>query len=425
MAGLKEQVLATLPPSIRNILEGGARRELLNKVDSCLLVFDNEVICLESKKASQFQADAGPVDLEALVRASKKLLDNQQQEHSILLLLPPSEFVATSLSLPGVTQDNLVSALSLQAETLLPAHEEPLSLAINPASAMEGEDHVALWIDERRMTELFLAFQRQGLFLAAIKPRILNISEQILDTVLIDSDGSSTTAAICTNGVLSSWQHVSRSDFAQAEFAQQWQQFLESCTGEKLKLESSADYLSLADKDSNKEYSFFAEGALTARKRVERGRRMLLAAAVVAVFLLLGALPFAGQFLEIRSLTAALESSRQMSFEARQDQSVVVNFEDEWGPINDFPEQRVREAMFTLQRVLLPDQLTSLDVVEGLIKIQGTSSEPQAILQRMEQDPMFTEVIFSRATNNSRYYIDLRLATVNFEAYMVRYFPDE
>jgi hypothetical protein len=38
---------------------------------------------------------------------------------------------------------------------------------------------------------------------------------------------------------------------------------------------------------------------------------------------------------------------------------------------------------------------------------------------------MFTEVVFSRATSNTRYYIDLRLATVNFEAYMVRYFPDE
>ena len=46
-------------------------------------------------------------------------------------------------------------------------------------------------------------------------------------------------------------------------------------------------------------------------------------------------------------------------------------------------------------------------------------------MERLEQNPVFTEVVFSRATNNSRYYIDLRLNTVNFEAYMVRYFPDD
>ena len=67
----------------------------------------------------------------------------------------------------------------------------------------------------------------------------------------------------------------------------------------------------------------------------------------------------------------------------------------------------------------------AIEISEGLVKIQGTSSDPQAILQRLEQDPLFTEVIFSRATNNTRYYIDLRLSPVNFEAYMVRHFPDD
>ena len=80
--------------------------------------------------------------------------------------------------------------------------------------------------------------------------------------------------------------------------------------------------------------------------------------------------------------------------------------------------------MFTLQNILSPEVLNSLEVSEGLIKIQGNSDDPQAILQKLEMDPMFTEVVFSRATNNSRYYIDLRLSTVNFESYMVRYFPD-
>jgi hypothetical protein len=158
---------------------------------------------------------------------------------------------------------------------------------------------------------------------------------------------------------------------------------------------------------------------------VEQGWKFLIAAGIVAVLLLLSAIPFIGQSLEFRSLTASLESQRELSIEARQDQAVVVSFENEWGPINDFPVQQVGDAMFTLQSVLSPDRLSSLEVSEGVVRIQGTSQEPQAILERLEQNPMFTEVAFSRATNNSRYYIDLRISTVNFEAYMVRYLPDE
>ena len=121
----------------------------------------------------------------------------------------------------------------------------------------------------------------------------------------------------------------------------------------------------------------------------------------------------------------SLAATRAMSQEARQDQQAVSNFETQWGPLNDFPEQQLKEAMFTLQNVLSPERLSSMEVSEGLIKLQGTSSDPQAILQKLEQDPLFTEVLFSRATSNSRYYIDLRLSPVNFGAYMVRYFPQD
>ncbi|MEQ8960294.1 MAG: hypothetical protein RLP02_20625, partial [Coleofasciculus sp. C2-GNP5-27] len=167
------------------------------------------------------------------------------------------------------------------------------------------------------------------------------------------------------------------------------------------------------------------QGALNARKKIAQGRTYLIAAAVAVFMIFIASIPFIGQSLEFRRIAAALESNLEFSADARADQAVVIAFEQEFGPLTDFPNQRVREAMFTLQNILSPDQLASMEVEEGLIRIQGTSSDPQAILERLEQDPMFTEVIFSRATNNNRYYIDLRLSTVNFDAYMVRYFPDE
>ena len=106
------------------------------------------------------------------------------------------------------------------------------------------------------------------------------------------------------------------------------------------------------------------------------------------------------------------------------DRQIVVEFENRWGAVANSPDQPVRDAMFNIQQVLSPSRISDLEISEGLIRIQGGSEDPQSILQRLEQDPMFTEVVFSRATSNNQYYIDLRLATVNFEAYMARYFPD-
>ena len=146
--------------------------------------------------------------------------------------------------------------------------------------------------------------------------------------------------------------------------------------------------------------------------------------AMIIACLCVSVSPFISQSIEFRSAARSLEATRIMSQEARENQQAVVNFERKWGPLNDFPEQQLRQAMFTLQNVLSPERLSSMEVSEGLIKLQGASSDPQAILQRLEQDPLFTEVLFSRATSNTRYYIDLRLSLVNFEAYMVRHFPE-
>jgi len=81
-------------------------------------------------------------------------------------------------------------------------------------------------------------------------------------------------------------------------------------------------------------------------------------------------------------------------------------------------------VLLQLQSVLTPSVLTSLELVEGELQIEGESEDPQSLLQRMEQDAMFTGVDFARATSNNRYYIEMRLSTVDFAEYHERYFPD-
>lgn len=430
----REQLVAYLA-QLRTLLQGAPGRDLLRKVDASFLLFENRMIHLESRKMlSLAQCDAA-----SMAGACKQLLGKlsaeQQKGSSILLLLPPRYFVATSITqMPGIAKDNLAAVLRIQSDSILPGFDEALSLAINPGSVDQAEEYLALWVADSWLSELFDAFQAKGIFLAAIKPRLLNarllnVRSENTDAMLtrvVDTDSDSATYAAIDNGVVRKWLHVQKQDLEQEMFQQQWQQAVSIDTdGNSIELNSEADYFSLTESQANQHYCFFPSGALNATRKTKKGKRAFAGIAVVVATMLVVASPFIAQSLEFRSRFATLESQRQIAADARQDQAVVASFENEWGLINDFPEQKIREALFTLQNILSSDNLTSMEVIEGLIKIQGTSTEPQAILQRLEQDPMFTEVIFSRATNNNRYYIDLRLSTVNFEGYMVRYFSDE
>ncbi len=425
----REQLTAYLPPQLRTLISGASGRDLIKKIDTTFLLFDDKIVHLESKQVEELVSN----DAQGIAAGCAQLLspldDEQRKECAALLLLPADFFVATTTTMPGVARDNLVAALKIQADSILPSFESKLALAINPQSAVEGTEHLALWMAEATLSELFAAFEAQEIFLAAVKPRFLNgdsgnSSQQSLR--IFDRDFETETCAKLEDGVLKSLLHVRKQDLEQEVFQRQWQESLaEDDPAVTVELNDPSDYFSRLDAEANQEYCFFPHGALNATRRSAQGKQYLAAAAAVIAVLFIAAIPFIAQSIEFRSLAATLQTQRELASQARQDQAAVVSFENEWGLISDFPEQKIDEAMFTLQNILRPDTLTSLEVADGLIKIQGSSNEPQAILQRLEQDPMFTEVVFSRATNNSRYYIDLRLSTVNFEGYMVRYFPDE
>lgn len=429
--------MSLLPSTVKTFLDGSSRRDLLRKVDASLLVFDNRVSYLETGAVAEFQDQPGAIDASRLAAASAALLGEGAPERSILLLLPPVLFTATRQALPGINKDSLHSALTLQVDSLLPASTSPMALAVNSRALELTDSPIALWVRTATLAELFDAFAAEGLFIAAIKPRVLNLDHP--DSVVVDADATALTLVRSDQDIVMGWLQSDRKDLENAEFANQWHQALteevdsspdtqtldpdggEAACGE---LDSIEAYIDYANPLRHQEYSFFPQGALSARKQVEKGRKLMIAAAVFAGLLFLGYIPFLAQSIQFRSLASSLESQRALSVQARQDQAVVVNFENELGPLYDFPEQRVREAMYTLQAVLSPTQLSSLEVTKGIVRLQGTSSEPQAILQRLEGDPMFTEVAFARATSNDRFSIDLRLATVNFDAYLVRYFPD-
>jgi hypothetical protein len=438
-----ERLIPALPAPIRKVLQGGSRKQLLARIDQRLLLVNNELIRLDSGRsvvigdegsqqaflespsleASSLQTTPASLQItpEQIAGAASKLIGSDTTE-GILLYLPPSDFVATSLNMPGVSKENLLSALKLQADNLFPSFADNLDITLGGSSFADGANSIALWFVEKNTNALFEAFKKVDLFLVALAPRNLIDLDQ---NAVVDFDSRGATLLELANGSVSGWLHINQLDLHDAALNKQWSDSLAAVSPESLlNLNGKESFNNIDHSKTPNDYCFIPSGAMQARKREEKGKNILLAAGAFVFLILLSAIPFGIQSFQFRMLAATLTAQRVESADARDNRSIVVDFENEWGPITDFPLQEIQLAMFTLQNILAPDQLSSLELSEGVIKIQGTSSEPQAILQRLEQDPMFTEVVFSRATNNSRYYIDLRLSTVNFEGYMVRYFPD-
>src|SRR5690606_36011128 len=169
----------------------------------------------------------------------------------------------------------------------------------------------------------------------------------------------------------------------------------------------------------------FPEAALAARHQIDRGKRLQsllkVAAAVVAIIMV----PGLYQSWQLASLGSKLEDLREAATEPRASQSAVRDFETQWGVLTEFPDQDVIEVMLALQRVINPGVLSSFSIDKGSISIEGESNDPQNVLEMLEQHPLFAEVDFARTTNNNRYFIDLRLSTVNFPAYQEWHFPGQ
>ena len=185
---------------------------------------------LSQARRLRFRKASGDLDPNRLANACKSLLAGQQKEPSVLLLLPPKEFVATRQAMPGIGKDNLVSALKLQSESLLPTVIDSVALAVNPDSAEEGGEHIALWITDERLMQLFNAFQQQDIFLVAIKPRVLNI-EGNATNCFVDEDQSCVTAVNIVGGVIANWWHVNKLDFENETYT--------SCSGSSKSLRTT------------------------------------------------------------------------------------------------------------------------------------------------------------------------------------------
>ena len=422
----RDRLVALLPADLRR--RDGARARLRRQVNAVLMAHDDRLHDLGN---GAWRSLGAQPSAEQIATAARELLPPGPVSRSVLLLMPASRFIATTVNLPGVARENLHAALQLQASVLLPAYEGSLALAINPAARDADQPDIALWADDAWLNALFEAFAQQGLMLAAVLPRPLAALDTPLtqDTLAVeDADGDSVTQLVYRKGVLHSWLQVERADLDDSELRSQWQDACALAQGSgarQLRLQGANDWTQRGmPQHWDSLHGFIPDGAQAVYRlqRKARGLRQAALAAAVAALLLVS--PFLWQTLQIARLEATLAEQQTFSVEARADQAVVRDFEQRWSVLNDFPRQDVAQVLLQLQSVLSPSVLTSLELVEGELQIEGESADPQSLLQSLERDPMFTGVDFARATSNNRYYIEMRLSTVDFVDYHARYFPD-
>lgn len=431
MQSLVQKVAEKMPPSLKSLLHTNAKSRLLSRVDTVLMVFDSKIVDLANNTWRSLSMDSGASRAQVIASAAKEILAQYNIRPTLLLLLPATDFMATQVNMPGVARENLRSALALQSAVLLPSYDQSLSFTVNPVAKNDDSPDIVLWADEQKIDSLFEAFATQELFLTAVMPRALAATgaNDSRDAILInDEDATHCTRLVYRDGVITHYSLLSKLDLADEEFQRQWQEqcfALESDAGSIKNMLSLQDYSDLAvPVKADLEYCFLPNGAKEARRQAEKGKRLSYLAAAAVVVLLLSGSPFIWQSFQIMRLESNLSSLQVDSEQAREHQAVVREFELSWGVLNEFPRQNISQILLELQSVLNPSVLTSIEIDEGSVEIEGESQDPQSLLQQLEENSLFTGVDFARATNNNRYFIELSLSTVDYDAYRQWYFPN-
>ncbi len=434
-AGLKSWHPRRLPDLAamagRRARAGVGESQLLRQASHSVVVFNSRLYHSGNGAwADIAQLDsAGRPEPDALAEASASLLTRQSADDGIVVYLPASEFVATTVALPGVAREAVKAALRLQADTLLPGYDDELDLVVNPGRQPDAMEETALWLPVARLDALFAAFAARGLFLSAVMPRIVGLAASGTAAQIEDADACTLTRMQWQNGAIAEWQQISRLDLEDPAFAEQWQHSVE--TGYRpdlaqLRADSGEAFVGqLAPAMTAPAYCFIPRGAAEASQHHRRQKRIRMGAVAAAVVVLMALVPFVLQSVQSWRLDMALDRHYLAAAEARRHQQVVRDFENDWGVFTEYPTQAMNQVLFTLQEIISPNVLMSLELDEGRIQIEGESQDPQSLLQQLEAHPMFTQVDFARATSNNRYAIEMRLTTADFRNYYNWYFPEQ
>ncbi len=426
-AALDKLSLQELGTAVRSLYDASAHREILQRIDTSLVLVDGALINTLRGEYRQVVEDGAKPQPAEIAAAAKDLLRSREPTPSILLLLAPADFAATRFNLALSGDKLLRSALKLQAHTLVPAYDEELLLGLHSGGRSEG---VAMWYPAQQANDLFAAFKEQGLFLAALMPRTLALLQagSSGDEVLLDEDQRHSTLVATQQGSVRALLSLRQIDLQQEAFAAQWQGEVSKTGPVTARAGGQSLWRELRQLvRAQVPYSFFAAGSELAGRDLiaQRQRRVVNIAAgvlVVAMFL-----PFFNNWLQIQLLQSRVEGLRDESAVARQSQAAVYQMEDEWGVVAEYPRQDVGKILLTLNE-LIDSSLSSFNIDKGDVEITGFAQDPALLIEQLAEREDFFNVNQSgsssgdaQSSRGERFSINFNVSGVDFPGYETKY----
>jgi hypothetical protein len=423
-ATLSKYSLAELLAAGRMLLADSAHQDILASIKVSLVLYEGLLLNTLNGEYRQISTEGEQSREEAIALAARQLVGVREDVQGILLLLPTAEFISTRYHLALSGESLLRSALTLQAHTLIPAYDHELLLGLNGRS----QEGVALWYPARSAEALFLAFQAEQLFLAALMPRTLalaNSEQHEQDLLLLDEDASHLIQMELRAGALRSHFALAQSDLQQSEFAEQWQaEAAKVAPAQRLRCNTQEAWNARRDcVVPLEDYCFFPKGAEQYGRKLLQQKQKRLAAYAAGVVVVLLFLPFLSNWIQMAWLQSQVESLREDSTDARGSQAAVYAMDDEWGVIADYPRQDVAQVLLTLNQAI-NSSLSSFALDKGVVDITGYAQDPALLMEQLAEREEFYDVSQSRSSSGSdggergdRFGIRFSLSGVDFAGY--------
>jgi len=271
---------------------------------------------------------------------------------------------------------------------------------------------------------MFRAFEKEGLFLAAIMPRSLALMEAESEenrTILINDEEGQIISFIQGHGnAIKRLFTVNSLDLEQEIFDKQWELETGQLKGETVKnMTQLEDWLGLrCIVNPVPEYCFLPAGAIKEERRINVARKSKVATGVAACLVLLLLSPFVSNWMTLRDLQTEFERVQNQTTEPRSLQASIFDMEQEWGALSEYPDQQVADVLISLNEVM-QRSLTAFSTNKGVIDITGSAENPAYLVELLAEKEEFYNVVQSTSTRDggSRFGIRLNLSSVDFENY--------
>lgn len=420
--------------SVSSFIKTDERQELLEQVDTHLLVWNQELLNLDTGQSIALQGMAAEDLVLAVIEIVSKGEKNKLVPH-VALYLPNTEFVATEYQLPGIALQNVPAALKYQVDDLLPAYPRELLLAVNHNES--NTNNIALWLDKPRSEELFNAFKEQGVELTAILPRIALLTlDKNLSVIKHSSrqfkeiDEHGILAINLENQTLVQWSFITRNEMNDEDYFQQWENSLNE--PDDTQVIDSVSFFEKIDRThlAQIRYTFFPEATRTNLKqhsRLKKGRLAIIAGVIAALLI---AFPFVKNSIRHAKWEKKYLEYKEKTTEVRKMRASVTQFEDNWALFLEYPKVNIVAIIQKLNFTIPKNSWISVfEITDDVVKIEGYSPNATKILEIISKQPEFEQAAFNQRTRAQRgktdehFGISFHLKAINMDAYREKHFP--